>query len=142
MAEGQKKQIFRQQSLDRVSSPEQLTEYIHVTKAGIWAVLTVVILLIVGLFAWSAIGRIETVTDAKASVADGAALITVQNNTTRAVTAGMALRVGDQEFTITSVDVDDLGHTVAYAQVSLADGSYDGKVVLSSVTPISFLISD
>ncbi len=35
MPQEQKKQIFIQQTLDRIASPEQLTDYLHVTNPGI-----------------------------------------------------------------------------------------------------------
>ncbi|HAG12584.1 MAG TPA: NHLP bacteriocin system secretion protein, partial [Ruminococcus sp.] len=41
MAE-QKAQVFRKKSLDRISSPEQLTDYLRVTNPGIWVVLAAV----------------------------------------------------------------------------------------------------
>ena len=39
-------QIFRKKSLDRLSSPEQLNDYLHVTSPGIWIVLGAVIFLL------------------------------------------------------------------------------------------------
>ena len=46
MAEEQKKQIFRKKTLERISSPEQLTDYLHVTNPGIWVLFAVIILLL------------------------------------------------------------------------------------------------
>ena len=44
-------QIFRKKSLDRLSSPEQLNDYLHVTSPGIWIVLGAVIFLLISIFA-------------------------------------------------------------------------------------------
>ena len=41
-------QIFRQKSLDQISSPEQLHDYLHVTNPTVWLALAAVILLLVG----------------------------------------------------------------------------------------------
>lgn len=57
--------IFRQKSIDRVSSPEQLNDYIRVTSPSVWLVLLAIILLLAGLLAWSVFGTI------KATAADG-----------------------------------------------------------------------
>ena len=38
-------QIFRKESLDQISSPEQLNDYLRVTNPAVWLVLTAVILL-------------------------------------------------------------------------------------------------
>ena len=45
--------IFRQKTIDRISSPEQMTDYLRVTNPGIWVILVAVILLLAGVFAWS-----------------------------------------------------------------------------------------
>lgn len=34
--------MFRKEALERISSPEQLTDYLHVTNPGVWAVLVAV----------------------------------------------------------------------------------------------------
>ena len=44
MSKEQKKTIFRQQSLDRLGSPEQLTDYFHVTNIGVWVFISMIIL--------------------------------------------------------------------------------------------------
>ena len=54
----EKKQIFRQQSLDRIASPEQLNDYLRTTKPGAWILLSVIILVLVAFFSWASIGRL------------------------------------------------------------------------------------
>lgn len=51
--------IFRQKSLDRVSSPERLNDYIRVTRPSVWLVLAAVILLLTGMIVWSITGTVE-----------------------------------------------------------------------------------
>lgn len=41
-------QVFRKKSVDRVSSPEQLNEYIRVSNPGVWMILAAIIVLLVG----------------------------------------------------------------------------------------------
>lgn len=135
----QKNQIFRRKSLDTISSPEQLTSYLRVTTPGIWTVLTAVILLLAGLFAWSAAGNLETTADAVAVVNDGVAAIMVSDSGKDTVRSGMELRIGSENSTISSVEQDEFGRTVAYAPVSVADGRYDVKIVTESIHPIRFL---
>ena len=43
------KQLFRQKTLDRVSSPEQLHDYMRVTNPAIWMLLGAVVALLAGL---------------------------------------------------------------------------------------------
>ncbi len=51
--------VFRQKSVDRVSSPEQLNDYIRVSSPGVWIILAAVIILLIGVFIWSAFGTVE-----------------------------------------------------------------------------------
>ena len=51
--------LFRQKSLDRVSSPESLNDYIRVTTPSVWLAMIAIVLLLVGMLAWSILGRVE-----------------------------------------------------------------------------------
>ena len=53
--EEQKRSIFRSETLKRISSPEQLTDYLRVTNPGIWVVLAAVLALLVGFFVWMSV---------------------------------------------------------------------------------------
>ncbi|MBR1659748.1 MAG: hypothetical protein IJ705_05480 [Oscillospiraceae bacterium] len=136
MAE-QTSNIFRKKTLDRISSPEQLTDYLRVTNPGIWMVLATVILLLAGIFAWSTAGRLETLASGTAVVRDGTAEIILADS--GSVQSGMAVRLGGEEYLISTVEADDYGRAVAWAPVRLPDGKYDVQVVLESVHPIQFL---
>ena len=54
------KSIFRQKSLDRISSPEEIDNYIRVTRPSLWLALGVIILLLAALILWSVTARIES----------------------------------------------------------------------------------
>lgn len=140
MAE-QKSNIFRQRSLDRISSPEQLTDYLRVTNPGVWVLLAAVIMLLGGLFAWSMVGSLETLTDGVALVENGQAQIMVTDSGKGEITSDMTVRIGSDEYEIATVEKDDFGRTVALAPVNEADGKYDVKIVIESIHPIKFLFS-
>ena len=53
------KSIFREKSIERVSSPEQLNDYIKVTTPSIWVILLAVAVLLIGLLVWSIFGEIR-----------------------------------------------------------------------------------
>ena len=132
--------VYRKKSLEKISSPEQLTDYLRVTNPGIWLILAAAIMLLAGLIIWSSVGRLETLTAASVSVTDGTALISVRGDSEDRISSGMSLRVGAQEFEISKVEKDASGKTVAYAPVTLANGNYDANIVVESISPISFLI--
>ena len=51
--------IFRQKSIDKVSSPEKLDDYIRVTTPSVWIVLIAIVMLLVGGIVWSVFGEVE-----------------------------------------------------------------------------------
>ena len=53
------KSIFREKSIDRVSSPEQLNDYIKVTTPSVWLILFATLILIAGTLVWAIFGKIE-----------------------------------------------------------------------------------
>ena len=59
-------QSFRKKSVDRVSSPEQLNDYIRVANPSLWLVLGAVIALLIGVCVWGVLGRLDTTVSAVA----------------------------------------------------------------------------
>lgn len=140
MSDSQQTTLFRKKTLDRISSPEQLTDYLRVTTPGIWVVLVTIVLLLCGLFAWSVIGTLETTADATAIVSDHKAELILKDTGAGTVSQGMPFRIDKQEYSITGTDIDEYGRTNAYANVQLPDGTYDAVIILEQIHPISFLL--
>jgi len=134
------KSVFRKKAMDRISSPEQLSEYLRVTTPGIWIVLASIVLLLTGILVWSAVGVLETTKEAKAVVSNGRASVAVISSDDEELKTGMTLRVASGEYIISELEEDDYGRTVAVAQVSLPDGTYDAEIVVEEIHPISFLL--
>ena len=130
--------VFRKKALERISSPEQLTDYLCVTNPGIWVILAAVLLLLAGVFAWSTVGTLETKAEVKVVVTEHTARIIPLGS--EALTEGMLLRVGGQDALVASAETDEYGRSVGTAELALPDGTYDGTVVTESVRPISFLL--
>ncbi len=63
MSEQEKKQensgVYREKSMDRISSPESLNDYIRVTTPSVWIILVAVIALLIGFLGWSIFGTVE-----------------------------------------------------------------------------------
>lgn len=51
--------LFKKEDLKRVSSPEQLNDYLHVTTPVTWIVLAAVVLILASLFIWSSVTAVE-----------------------------------------------------------------------------------
>ena len=131
--------IFRKKTLDRISSPEQLTDYLRVTNPGIWTVLAAVILLLAGIFAWSAAGTLETKADVKVIVENRMAEVIPLGSET--IAEGMTLHVAGQDSVVIASETDAYGRPVGSAAVDLPDGTYDGTVVTQTIHPIEFLLT-
>ena len=50
--------IFRQKSIDKVSSPEKLDDYIRVTTPSVWITLAAILTLLIGAFVWGIFGQL------------------------------------------------------------------------------------
>jgi len=136
-----KPNIFRKKSLESISSPEQLNDYLKVTNVGVWVVFAAVIILLGGLIAWSTVGKLETTANGVAVVENGTAQILITDTANVEIEAGMAVRMGSEEYIVSAVEKDDIGRSIAYAHVPESDGKYDVKIVVESVAPITFLLS-
>ncbi len=137
MAEN-KNNLFRKKALDRISSPEQLNDYLRVTNPGIWAILIAVILFLAGVFVWACTGTLETKTPATVVVQDKTALVVVSGGSN--IEEGMALQIREGEYTVGKVSEDEYGRRTAVASVDLPDGKYDAVVVTEETKPVEFLL--
>ena len=132
------KRVFREKTLERSSSPDQLNDYLHVTNPGIWAVLTAVIILLAGVFVWSCTGTLETKSPASMVVKNHVAEIVVKDDSV--LEKGMVIKEDSQEYYIASVSEDEYGRKTGIAEVNLPDGKYDAEVVTETTRRVEFLL--
>ena len=71
-------QLFRKTSLEKVSSPEQLNDYIRVANPSLWLVLGAVIVLLAGVCVWGVLGRLDTTVAAVAVSQEGQTTVYVK----------------------------------------------------------------
>lgn len=140
MPENQESTLFRKKAMERISSPDDLTSYLRVTSPGMWIVLAAVIVLMLGLFAWAAVGTLETMVDATAIVQEHTAQVVASGQGAEPIQAGMLLRIASQDFVIASVEFDEYGRATARTEVPLPDGTYAAKIVVDKTRPIQFLL--
>lgn len=153
--------IFRKASLDRVSSPEQLNDYIKISRPGVWLILGTVIALLIGVCVWGVFGSLTSTKDAVAVVQGGKATCYVTAEEAKSFVPGMEVRIEDSTGSITSIataPVEVTGDFDAYAlylsgmkagdwvvpvtvDISVPDGAYTAKIVLETISPISFVLN-
>ncbi len=121
--------LYRKSSMERIQSPEQLTDYLRVTNPAVWVLLVAVVVLLVGLLIWSSFTYIGSFAEGSATVEGGVMTVTFDDETlARNVEAGMIVTVGETSSTITSVGRGVDGAVFARAETSLSDGEYAARV--------------
>ena len=151
--------IFRQKSLDRISSPEELNSYMKVANPSVWIILLAVILLLAGAIVWGIVGRIETKVPAVAVSDEYGPCLFISEQYASAVDVGMKAVINDVEYEITTLSsepylVEDVlsdysmhagnfsyGEYVYYADISgtLKGGTYSAEIVTESLSALTFL---
>ena len=125
--------VFRKKSLERISSPEQLNDYLRVTNPTVWLVLGAVILLLLGVIVWGSVATIDSFASGTGFVENGVMTVRFDDpEIARSVEAGMTVTTGEHSATISSVGASSDGSLFALAQTTLADGSYPIKVVYNT----------
>ncbi len=142
----QKGNIFRKKTVERIKSPEQLDQYLRVTRPGVWIVLLAVLLFFVGLISWAVTGSIDTTVDADVMVHDKRAVITEREQTNvitkvdmSEVGKGTDVLIDGENYQADSSEVDEDGRTVLYADTDLPDGKYTAQILVESISAIRFL---
>lgn len=155
--------IFRKKSMERISSPEQLNDYIKVTHPGIWLMLAAVFALLAGFIVWGVVGKLETKVNAVAvSDEKGTVVCYVKESEAPDVAVGKTVRINDQEFTVESVSAEPVAVSDDFSEyvmrvgglsvgewvyrVTLSGelpkgGVYKAVIVTDSVSPISYLFN-
>jgi hypothetical protein len=69
--------LFRKSSLDSISSPEQLNDYIRVSNPSIWLILAALCLLLAAVLVWGFAGSLPTKISTEGVAADGGVVLYV-----------------------------------------------------------------
>ncbi len=158
-----KNPVFRKKSLDRVSSPEELNDYIRVTSPGIWIALAAVLIMIAGFIVWGIVGKLETKVNSVAVSEQGTVVCYVKEADIGKVDKGDTVRLGGDEFAIEDISAEPVkvGAGAPLSEYALRVGGltegewvykvrfaceipagvYGAAIVTDSVSPISFLFN-
>ena len=152
-------EIFRKKAVERVSSPEKLNDYIHVTSPSIWLALVGVICILVGAIVWAVFGNIYTTVDGAASVKNGNLVIYIKVADRPSVKEGMDITVSGHKTVVREISPEpvQIGEEVGEyildatgmksgewvyvveADTDLPDGVYQASITVESVHPIKFV---
>ena len=134
--------IFRQKSIDKVKSPENLDDYIRVSSPGVWLLLISVIILLAGACVWGFFGHMDSTVATTVYVENGTAVCYV-DTTAKTITKGMTVRFSGIEAKIADISEDKAAgyRCLLSFDNELTDGIYSGKIVVSSIKPMSFIMN-
>ena len=133
------KELFRQKTVEKMSTPDDLTEYLKVTSTSVWMVLGAVLVLLTGLIAWGFLGHLDTKVDARVSIKDGQVTVKIPAIDAEDVKGGMEIEIEGKSTKIRDVVTDEFGRTTGSCSIDLPDGEYDAEITTESLTPVSFL---
>ncbi|MCH3944166.1 MAG: hypothetical protein LKE37_11140 [Atopobiaceae bacterium] len=155
--------LFRKKSLDRLSSPDQLNDYIRVTNPAVWLVLAAVVLIFAMLALWMTFGEISVSATCVVIARDGTSEVYVPASDAGHLKEGLPVEMDNIEIgTITSVpdnpiqitssfdsNAKSIGHMstgdfyyVCTTDASFAnDGVYQVKVIYNRVSPLQYLMA-
>ena len=154
--------LFRQTSIERISSPEDLNDYVRVANPGVWMILIAIVILLIGFCVWGVFGQLETtVSGLLISDGDGTCCYVAEENIGK-VKPGMTIRCNEAEYTVegisaTSVDADDtlseyemhVGgfsdgqwiHAITINETAETEGTFPASIIVESVKPVSFILN-
>lgn len=132
-------EIFRKKSLDRISSPEKLDEYLKVSTPSLWLILIAIISILVGILVWASVSKLETTILAVGETKNHVVQITLTGSDAEKINAGMEVRIGEETTTVKQVEYDDLGRSIAICEANIPDGNYKVEIVTERIHPIYFL---
>ena len=153
------KQIFRESSLKRAASPEELDGYIRVTSPGVWLVIGCIIFFLLGILVWGYFGSLETKMTMYGKTVDGVFTGYVKATDLKKLETGMEVSYQDRKGVIAKLspypvpadDVipDELWDTFKVEKdtplypvtctITLTGGGHQVEVLLEDIKPMDLL---
>lgn len=155
------KKIYREKALKKLSSPEELNEYIKAASNGVWITLAAVLVLLAGVCIWGIFGHISSSVPA-VLVSNGSELCCyVTEENAAKINESMNVKVNENSFTISGIgtapvylDATESGTIVhlftnepgiwvyeLQLDGEIATGIYNADIETGSISPISYVIN-
>lgn len=155
--------VFRQKSMDKITSPEQMNDYIRVSNPSVWMVLAAVIVLLLGVCVWGAFGHLDTVVQTGGSCEVGRLTAYLSEEAFAKLKGEVILSVNGTEYSVSSdlsaapvqlgADTDpyllhlldlsagDWAHALSADAPGLGDGVCSVSVIVERVRPLEFVLN-
>ncbi len=154
--------IFRKKSIEKVTSPEQINDYIRVSNPSVWMILAAVIVLLAGVCVWGVFGRLDTAVQTGGSCTNGQLVVYISEKDYGKISEKTILSVDGAEYNVSEISDtpiqlgDDTDPYLIYltglskgdwvyilkADVSgVRDGAYAVSVITERVRPLDFVLN-
>jgi hypothetical protein len=151
--------VFRDKSIERISSPEQLNDYVRLTTPGVWFVVGAILIILIGACVFGAVGHIDSSVPG-ACISDGENVVClVKREYGERFTEDMHVQVKGSEYGVSlrdakpvaiGSDIDsyvlfvgnmELGEWVYEIDVDgqIPEGVYEARLVTERISPLSFI---
>ena len=151
-----KESVFRKKSLEKLSELDQLNSYLKVTGISAWIILVAAVMVVICIFMWGSITRIEDSIQGAGMCENGTLTCYFRQEDMGYIKSGSKVRVNDAIYEIYEV-VPKLLYTydvpreilylsqqtewyqTALVRCDLPDGTYNVSVELGSDTPLGMM---
>lgn len=151
--------IFRDKSIERISSPDQLNDYVKLSNPGIWFILAAIMIILAGACVLGIFGHIDSTVPGVGIAKDGRMVCLVKKEYGDRFEKDMTVKVDGEEYNAAlrnskpvtvwettdpyALFVGDMqpGEWVYEIDVEgiFTDGSYEAQLVTERISPLSFL---
>lgn len=152
--------IFREKSLERISSPEELDSYLRIANPPLWVALSAVVLLLTGALVWGIFGTLESSVPAVTVCTDADAICYVSEQDYDRIELADEVHIGELTAHVTEANAEavraesvlneyamhlcelDGGEFVHALRLDVSpaeEGSYASAVVVERISAIRFL---
>ena len=155
------KQLFKKSNIDRVTSPEQLQDYVRVSNPSLWMAISAIVILLLGVVVWGIIGKIDSTLPTAIVTDDGKAVIYIGESDIEKIEVGMTVRSGDEEYKILAISKEPVKVSTSLTDYAMhasgltagewvyaltidgehTDGVQKADIVIESISPISFILN-
>lgn len=151
--------VFRDKSIERLSSPDQLNDYVKLSDPGIWFILAAIVMALTGACIFGIFGHIDSKVPGVGIVKEGRMVCLVKKEYGDRFKPGMKAGIDGKEYTaalrsdkpVTVWDsTDDYALYVGNMQPGewvyeidvdgeFTDGNYEVELITDEISPLSFL---
>lgn len=154
------KEIFRQKSIEKVSSPESLNDYVKVASPSVWVILVGIIIFLIGVCVWGVMGRLDTKVNIGVTKDASENVCYIGEKDISKVKVGQKFDVVGKECEIIAIGstpiqgealspvmlhalnlTDDDWVYAAKIKGNIEDGEYESYMITESVPPMSFVFN-